>query len=202
MAPDDLRLRGSRLHVHEQPAQPWGRLVAVRRGRAPLPHRSRSRAGDRGRNRPLQGRQHDRAGGGARRGFDASLVRPARAGRGQRPGRGARPRARRRPRALRARQPRAARGRGLPHGGAPRRARSPLHRRRPLLRRRARRLRPLEPVVRTGGHLLFHDGVDTGGYGNVYPGVSRAVAEVEQAGLFERLPGAGTIAHFVRAGAS
>ena len=58
------------------------------------------------------------------------------------------------------------------------------------------------PLVRAGGHLLFHDGVDTRGYGNVYPGVSRAVAEVEQAGLFQRLPGAGTIAHFVRAGAS
>jgi predicted O-methyltransferase YrrM len=54
------------------------------------------------------------------------------------------------------------------------------------------------PLVRAGGQLLFHDGVDTGGYGNTYPGVTRAVAEVEAAGEFERLPGAGTIAQFVR----
>jgi predicted O-methyltransferase YrrM len=53
-------------------------------------------------------------------------------------------------------------------------------------------------LLRDDGHLLFHDGVDTGGYGNVYPGVARAVAEVERSGGFERLPGAGTIAHFVR----
>jgi predicted O-methyltransferase YrrM len=52
--------------------------------------------------------------------------------------------------------------------------------------------------VRPDGHLLFHDAVDRGGYGNVYPGVTRAVAEVEQAGGWERQPGAGSIAHFVR----
>lgn len=53
--------------------------------------------------------------------------------------------------------------------------------------------------VRPGGHLLFHDAVDTGGYGNVYPGVSRVVAEVERGGGWRREPGAGSIAHFVRA---
>lgn len=53
-------------------------------------------------------------------------------------------------------------------------------------------------LVRPGGHLLFHDAVDAGGYGNVYPGVARAVAEVEREGGWERRPGAGSIAHFTR----
>jgi predicted O-methyltransferase YrrM len=53
--------------------------------------------------------------------------------------------------------------------------------------------------VRPGGHLLFHDAVDRGGYGNVYPGVQRAVEEVEREGGWQRQPGAGSIAHFVRA---
>ena len=51
--------------------------------------------------------------------------------------------------------------------------------------------------VRPGGHLLFHDAVDSGGYGNHYPGVARAVAEVD-AEAWERQPGAGSIAHFIR----
>ena len=51
--------------------------------------------------------------------------------------------------------------------------------------------------VRPGGHLLFHDAVDSGGYGNHYPGVARAVGEVD-AGAWERQPDAGSIAHFVR----
>lgn len=51
--------------------------------------------------------------------------------------------------------------------------------------------------VRRGGHLLFHDAVDSGGYGNHYPGVARAVAEVD-AGAWERQPCAGSIAHFIR----
>lgn len=50
--------------------------------------------------------------------------------------------------------------------------------------------------VRTGGHVLFHDAVDTGGYGNVYPGVARAVAEIGAG--WDRRPGAGSIAHFVK----
>lgn len=57
------------------------------------------------------------------------------------------------------------------------------------------------PHVREGGHLLFHDAVDTGSYGNVYPGVQRAVAEVVPGGSFVASRGAGTIAHFVRHGA-
>jgi predicted O-methyltransferase YrrM len=49
------------------------------------------------------------------------------------------------------------------------------------------------------GDLLFHDAVDVGGYGNHYPGVTRLVAEIERDDPdFERLPGAGSIAHFVR----
>jgi predicted O-methyltransferase YrrM len=52
--------------------------------------------------------------------------------------------------------------------------------------------------VRPGGHVLFHDAVDAGGYGNVYPGVARAVAEVELDERWARQPGAGSIAHFVR----
>jgi len=53
--------------------------------------------------------------------------------------------------------------------------------------------------VRPDGHVLFHDAVDTGGYGNVYPGVARLVGEIERAGGWRRLAGAGSIAHFVRA---
>jgi hypothetical protein len=53
--------------------------------------------------------------------------------------------------------------------------------------------------VRPSGHVLFHDAVDRGGYGNVYPGVTRAVAEVERDPEWERQPGAGSIAHFFRA---
>jgi predicted O-methyltransferase YrrM len=48
--------------------------------------------------------------------------------------------------------------------------------------------------VRPGGHVLFHDAVDAGGYGNVYPGVTRAVSEIN----WPRQPGAGSIAHFVK----
>lgn len=54
------------------------------------------------------------------------------------------------------------------------------------------------PHVREGGHLLFHDAVDTGSYGNVYPGVQRAVAEFIEGSSFSRARGAGTIAHFVK----
>jgi predicted O-methyltransferase YrrM len=50
--------------------------------------------------------------------------------------------------------------------------------------------------VRPGGHVLFHDAVDTGGYGNVYPGVARLVGELGS--RWERQPGAGSIAHFVK----
>ena len=54
-------------------------------------------------------------------------------------------------------------------------------------------------LVEAGGHLLFHDAVDVGGYGNHYPGIARLVAEIERgdAGL-ERQPDAGSIAHFTR----
>jgi predicted O-methyltransferase YrrM len=46
--------------------------------------------------------------------------------------------------------------------------------------------------VAPGGRVLFHDAVDLGGYGNVYPGVARAVAEIGAG--WERERGAGTIA--------
>jgi predicted O-methyltransferase YrrM len=53
--------------------------------------------------------------------------------------------------------------------------------------------------VRPGGHLLFHDAVDTGRYGNVYAGVAQLVQKIAATDRdFERRPGAGTIAHFVR----
>ena len=48
--------------------------------------------------------------------------------------------------------------------------------------------------VRPGGHLLLHDGVDSGGYGNHYPGVARAVSEIGPG--WDRQPGAGSVAHF------
>jgi predicted O-methyltransferase YrrM len=51
-------------------------------------------------------------------------------------------------------------------------------------------------LVRPGGHMLLHDAVDTGGYGNVYPGVARLTAEID--GDWVRQPGAGSIAHFVK----
>jgi predicted O-methyltransferase YrrM len=49
-------------------------------------------------------------------------------------------------------------------------------------------------LVAPGGRVLFHDAVDTGGYGNVYPGVARAVAEIGDG--WTREAGAGTIASF------
>jgi predicted O-methyltransferase YrrM len=54
------------------------------------------------------------------------------------------------------------------------------------------------PQVREGGHLLFHDAVDTSSYGNTYPGVQRAVAEFVRGSSFVEARGAGTIAHFVK----
>lgn len=50
--------------------------------------------------------------------------------------------------------------------------------------------------VRPGGHVLLHDAVDTGGYGNVYPGVALLAAEIGAG--WERRAGAGSIAHFVK----
>lgn len=53
-------------------------------------------------------------------------------------------------------------------------------------------------LVRPGGHLVFHDAVDAGRYGNVYPGVARLVRELETGdGRLTRRPAAGTLAHFV-----
>jgi len=56
-----------------------------------------------------------------------------------------------------------------------------------------------QAFVRPDGHVLFHDAVDTGGYGNVYPGVARLVGEIERGGGWRWLAGAGSIAHFTRA---
>lgn len=54
-------------------------------------------------------------------------------------------------------------------------------------------------LVAPGGQLLFHDAVDRGGYGTQYPGVRRLVGEIERDDAeFERRPGAGSIAQFVR----
>jgi predicted O-methyltransferase YrrM len=50
--------------------------------------------------------------------------------------------------------------------------------------------------VRPGGHVLFHDAVDAGGYGNHYPGVAQAVAEIGDG--WDRRAGASSIAHFVK----
>lgn len=59
------------------------------------------------------------------------------------------------------------------------------------------------PFVREGGHVLFHDAVDTRGWGTFHPGVARLVAEIESGpGPFVRCGGAGTIAWFVRQGPS
>ncbi len=54
-------------------------------------------------------------------------------------------------------------------------------------------------LVAPAGHLLFHDAVDAGGYGNHYPGIARLVAEIERDDQnLERQPDAGSIAHFTR----
>lgn len=54
-------------------------------------------------------------------------------------------------------------------------------------------------LVAPGGHLLFHDAVDTGGWGNHYPGVARLVDEISRDdATLERRPDAGSIAHFTR----
>lgn len=54
-------------------------------------------------------------------------------------------------------------------------------------------------LVAPGGHLLFHDAVDAGGYGNHYPGIARLVDEIARNDpRYERQPDAGSIAHFVR----
>jgi SAM-dependent methyltransferase len=54
-------------------------------------------------------------------------------------------------------------------------------------------------LVRSGGHVLFHDAVDYGGFGTFCEGVGRLVAEIERSDAdFSREPGAGSIAHFVR----
>ena len=54
-------------------------------------------------------------------------------------------------------------------------------------------------AVAPGGHLLFHDAVDTGGWGTVHPGVVRLVGELEREQGVRREAGAGTIAHLVLA---
>lgn len=51
--------------------------------------------------------------------------------------------------------------------------------------------------LRPGGHMLFHDAVDTGGWGTVHPGVVRLVGELEREQGVRREAGAGTIAHLV-----
>jgi len=51
-------------------------------------------------------------------------------------------------------------------------------------------------LVRPGGHMLFHDAVDTGGYGNHYPGVAQLQEEIGEG--WQRQPNAGSISHFVK----
>jgi predicted O-methyltransferase YrrM len=53
--------------------------------------------------------------------------------------------------------------------------------------------------IRPGGHLLMHDAVDTGRYGNFYPGVAQVVAELAHNPSWTRQKGAGSIAHFIQA---
>jgi predicted O-methyltransferase YrrM len=55
-------------------------------------------------------------------------------------------------------------------------------------------------AIAPGGHVLFHDAVDTGGYSRCSEGVVRLMAEIErdESDRFERRPGAGAVAHFTR----
>jgi predicted O-methyltransferase YrrM len=53
------------------------------------------------------------------------------------------------------------------------------------------------PLVRAGGHVLFHDAVDASDFAPAYaPGPARVVAQLDED--FERLQAAGSLAHFVR----
>ena len=53
------------------------------------------------------------------------------------------------------------------------------------------------PLVRVGGHLLFHDAIDSGDFVPIYAsGPARVAGEVS--GSFERVAAAGSLAHFVR----
>jgi predicted O-methyltransferase YrrM len=55
------------------------------------------------------------------------------------------------------------------------------------------------PVVRPGGHLLFHDAVPRDPYGSFDEPIARLVSEIERDDAsFRREQGAGSIAHFVR----
>lgn len=49
-----------------------------------------------------------------------------------------------------------------------------------------------------GGSILFHDAVDTHGYGNHYAGVVELMGEVGADPELDRQADAGSIAHFVR----
>ena len=53
-------------------------------------------------------------------------------------------------------------------------------------------------VLEPGGHVLFHDAVDYGGYGTYVQGVGRLMAELDRDESLERRPDAGGIAHFVK----
>jgi len=53
-------------------------------------------------------------------------------------------------------------------------------------------------LVAPGGSILFHDAVDTHGYGNHYAGVVELMGEVGADPELERQADAGSIAHFVR----
>jgi predicted O-methyltransferase YrrM len=53
-------------------------------------------------------------------------------------------------------------------------------------------------VLEPGGHVLFHDAVDYGGYGTYVEGVGRLMDELSADATLERLPDAGGIAHFVK----
>jgi predicted O-methyltransferase YrrM len=53
-------------------------------------------------------------------------------------------------------------------------------------------------AVRPGGHMLFHDALETGSWDVASAGVARVVAELDRDPGFAREAGAGTIAHFVR----
>ena len=181
---------------------------ADRRGRPALPARAR-------RARRLDDRRDRRASGGSTVliALDAARARAPVLVRSARGGRDRRPRARTSTTSCRkvlarydARVPRRSGRRQLAHGRAANAdARAALRRRRSQLRRAS------APTgctggdhVAPGGHLLFHDAVETGGYSTCSEGVVRLIAEIERDASvqFERRPGAGSVAHFVRSAPS
>ena len=178
------RVRGSRVHVLVEPAEPRGRLAADRRGRAAVPARARRAVRPVRRDRPLQGRQHDdvRDRAAARASSCGRTTCTSRCG-PTCPATSSTPSCRDALDRYGLDAQGAPARRRLPQGRAAVAARSSCCSSTATIRYEGARadFERWSALVRPGGHLLFHDAVDSGGYGNVYPGVARFVGEIDAA---------------------